>query len=142
MRIRWFPQLATKSHATVARRSSTSLTIYGWGVDQRGRLTGRLSKASLKPKTSVAKRYWGSGFRPNQQLAAGAASAGSRHFKGACEGDSGGPLVLYSGRRSVVVGVTSFGSGKCGSRSPTIFMSIGDYRGWIGSVASHLAAHK
>lgn len=134
--VRSFPRLAAPAQVARAKRSSTRLRLYGWGLDERDRLTGRLERVTLKPRTKAARREWGSGFDPHVQLAAGALKAKARHYSGACEGDSGGPLVMTVRGRPVVVGVTSFGKGRCGVRSPTIFTSVGSYRGWIDAAVA------
>jgi secreted trypsin-like serine protease len=127
-----FPSLATRARARRARAAATRFTLYGWGdVDRTGILTGRLARARMRPRPGKARRVWGSGFDVRRQVAAGALRSRARAYPGACAGDSGGPLVLRVRHRPVLLGVTSFGAGRCGARSPTILTSVGHYRRWI-----------
>lgn len=52
---------------------------------------------------------------------------------GPCSGDSGGPLVLADGPHTVV-GVSSFGSEKCGSGVPAVFTRVTSFLNWIHSI--------
>ena len=52
-----------------------------------------------------------------------------------CGGDSGGPLICNHNDFAVLVGVTSWGSGDCGSEGyPGIYGNIHAYLPWIRSV--------
>ena len=134
-----FPSLATRARARRARSSDTRFTLYGWGdVDRTGILTGRLARARMRPRPGKARRVWGSGFDVRRQVAAGALRSRARAYPGACAGDSGGPLVVSVRHRPVLLGVTSFGAGRCGARSPTILTSVSHYRRWIISEARAL----
>ncbi|PZC84918.1 hypothetical protein B5X24_HaOG200493 [Helicoverpa armigera] len=49
-----------------------------------------------------------------------------------CDGDSGGPLVVTSNNRRILIGVTSFGSGRgCQVGAPAAFARVTSYISWI-----------
>ncbi|XP_070383860.1 trypsin-like isoform X2 [Dermacentor albipictus] len=52
--------------------------------------------------------------------------------KGSCQGDSGGPLTVMSmKRRSVQVGIVSYGKGCGRSNEPGIYVRVDNYMSWI-----------
>nr|AAF71517.1 AiC6 chymotrypsinogen [Agrotis ipsilon] len=52
--------------------------------------------------------------------------------KGVCQGDSGGPLVVNSNGRNILIGVTSFGTGRgCASGDPAAYARVTSYINWI-----------
>ncbi|XP_047028076.1 collagenase-like [Helicoverpa zea] len=52
--------------------------------------------------------------------------------RGTCQGDSGGPLVVTSNNRRILIGVTSFGSGRgCQVGAPSAFARVTSYISWI-----------
>ncbi|XP_037892500.1 uncharacterized protein LOC119639280 [Glossina fuscipes] len=58
--------------------------------------------------------------------------------QGTCSGDSGGPLFVYHPEfrcQFLVVGVTSFGEGNCGTRGvPDVYTKVQLYTDWIQSI--------
>nr|XP_054934400.1 trypsin-like [Dermacentor andersoni] len=55
--------------------------------------------------------------------------------KGSCQGDSGGPLTVMSmNRRSVQVGIVSYGRGCGRSNEPGIYARVDNYVSWIRQV--------
>ncbi len=137
--LRSYPRLASAALATAVRsRRPPALTLYGWGANQNGRLTGNLLAARLVPQTRAAQSAFGVDFRPALMLAAGRFVATTNTYSGACYGDSGGPLVVTSHGVLYVVGVTSFGARGCAVKVPTVFTSVGNYSTWIASARRSL----
>ena len=138
--LRSYPRLASAALAAAIRsRRPPALTLYGWGTNQNGRLTGNLLAARLVPQTRAAQSAFGASFRPALMLAAGRFVATTNTYSGACSGDSGGPLVVTSHGVPYVVGVTSFGSARgCSVKVPTVFTSVGNYSTWIASARRSL----
>lgn len=129
-----YARLGSATMATSVRsRRPPGLTLFGWGNNQNGRLTGNLMSARLVPQTVAAQRIFRSAFRPTLMLAAGRFVAASNTYSGACYGDSGGPLVITAGHVPYVVGVTSFGVNGCNVKAPTVFSSVGNYASWLAS---------
>ncbi|KAK1942338.1 Trypsin 3A1 [Phytophthora citrophthora] len=63
--------------------------------------------------------------------------AGGVAGKDSCTGDSGGPLVLESDTHDVLVGLTRFGPGECGSvGEPGVYARISHVRPWIDSIVT------
>jgi secreted trypsin-like serine protease len=52
----------------------------------------------------------------------------------ACFGDSGGPLADFRGAVARVIGVVSYGPGRCGAGVTTVYSDVGAYRPWIARV--------
>lgn len=53
-------------------------------------------------------------------------------FKSPCNGHSGGPLVFGSGKNKILIGLTSFGSGRgCEKGYPAVFTRVTHYLYWI-----------
>nr|ACR15973.2 serine protease 35 [Mamestra configurata] len=52
--------------------------------------------------------------------------------RGTCQGDSGGPLVVNSNGRNILIGVTSFGTGRgCAIGDPAAYARVTSYISWI-----------
>lgn len=104
-----------------------SFRTLGWGRDQNGKLTGKLSVLKLDNYEAYAKKSYGLIYNTKTMIGAGRFFAAERLYGGACRGDSGGPL--YSGVKGrVLVGVTSFGSAKgCTVYKPTVFVRLSYY---------------
>ncbi|CAL4121835.1 unnamed protein product, partial [Meganyctiphanes norvegica] len=110
-----------------------SLTVVGWGKYSNGNVLN--SPIPLRGDVSVVsvndcqRSYSNSGLNiDDQQLCAGTGGTDS------CRGDSGGPLnfVDIKSGHFYVVGIVSFGSGRCGSRNhPGVYTRIGSYLNWI-----------
>jgi secreted trypsin-like serine protease len=106
-------------------------TIVGWGkttYDQTA-LTEQLQSAV----TVVQGRKWcrrnAPPFYPRSEICAVAPPS---YDTGVCEGDSGGPL-LASGPSGapVEVGIADHVYGKCSTRQPSVFASVGALSSWI-----------
>jgi hypothetical protein len=110
---------------------SPNAILYGWGLNEHGRLSGQLRSTLLFSQTSAARSVFGTDFRSDRMIAAGRYNPATRRYSGGCNGDSGGPLVSYRGRVPYVVGVTSFVYRSCTSKTPTVFTSVGNYDSWL-----------
>jgi transmembrane protease serine 9 len=57
-----------------------------------------------------------------------------------CQGDSGGPLenrlFFYDKLIPFVVGITSFGSSACGSKTPSVYTRVSSYISWIKEIVN------
>lgn len=52
--------------------------------------------------------------------------------KATCRGDSGGPLFRYVGNQAVLVGIVSWGKGRCtGDGQPGVYTSVAHHYSWI-----------
>lgn len=109
-------------------------TMAGWGLDQNGLLTGRLSAINLNDHSAAAARAFKGDYNPRTMIGAGRYFAAEALYGGGCKGDSGGPLYQgLSGSTRVVVGVTSWGAEGCVRYRPTIFT-------WVTYYVSEIAA--
>lgn len=131
-------QLARYAHpasealeAQVRSARPPALTLYGWGLDQRKRVSGRLNAATVRPQITQAKEVYGSAFNSRLTIAAGYYNPRSQAYVGACNGDSGGPLVTRRGNSVFLVGVVSFGKSGCVSQAPTVFTAVGNFASWL-----------
>lgn len=105
-----------------------NFTMAGWGRDQNGLLTGKLSALTLNEHGTAAAKAFKGDYNPRTMIGAGRFFASEALYGGGCQGDSGGPL--YQGRNGstrVVVGVTSWGAEGCVQYKPTIYTWVGYY---------------
>lgn len=108
-----------------ATKSTTSFSIYGWGVDQNGDNPSILQKANLSLQEKAAKKFYRTQFNPVTMIAAGGWNSNERTYSGGCHGDSGGPLVGNYKGKTILLGVTSYVSSKgCDTGSPTVFARV------------------
>ena len=109
------------------------LSVIGFGLQNVG-LSLAPAKALFEAdidevdnQTCTAK-YWGHMFKPCKEICAGL-------VKNVCYGDSGGPLFHVSReRRSVQVGIVSFGGLGCGlghAPKPAVYQRVMGYMDWI-----------
>ncbi|MEP7054890.1 MAG: serine protease [Actinomycetota bacterium] len=142
LNLKSYAQLATPTMAASVRTSSTppTLTLYGWGRNEQGALTGRLNQADLIRQRSLAKSAYPGAFIDGTMLAAGGYNPRTRLSSGGCHGDSGGPLIVHNNGIPYVVGVVSYGEKSCDTGSPTVFTSVGNYSAWIATSRRGLPA--
>jgi secreted trypsin-like serine protease len=118
--------------------AGTAARISGWGTTQAyppnspnpGRISDQLRQATAlvlgSPDDPNCGNY-GSGFRADMMLCAGAPAGGID----ACQGDSGGPLAVPIGPSWFLAGIVSFGSG-CGTAGyPGVYTRVTTYLSWI-----------
>ena len=120
-----FPKLDTSSKS---KANGSASTVFGWGSDQNGEVTGDLRKSSLKFDSTTAASKFGSGFNAKTNIAAGRYIAKEKIYTAACHGDSGGPLVVGGLFNPTVVGVVSYGPAEsCNLKIPTVFSRVSYY---------------
>lgn len=111
----------------------TPATIAGWGRTSYEQVTPTEHLQSAG--TAVQGRKWCKRnappfFASNEICTISPPS----YSTGACEGDSGGPLLVSGpSGEPVEVGVTDHGYGKCSTRHPSVFASVGALSSWIES---------
>lgn len=130
--LRAYAHLGSASLDRAVRSSRPpALGLFGWGDDQRGRLSGQLQSVTVRLEAKEARRDYGTIFTPATMLAAGRWNVRPRAWSGACNGDSGGPLVVRSSGIAFLVGVTAFGGENCAKDGPTVFTDIAAYAATI-----------
>jgi len=121
-------QVAQLAVLASSPRSGNGISyLYGWGADERGRLSTALRTARLVNLDPAGRNEYGRTFTVSTMILAGRWIPALHRFAGACPGDSGGPLVQYAGTRPILVGVVSFGSVRC-DRAPTVFTRVSAFR--------------
>ncbi|XP_026975715.1 chymotrypsinogen B-like [Sagmatias obliquidens] len=102
-------------------------TTTGWGKTRYNALKtpDKLQQATL-PIVSNAdcRKYWGSKIT-DVMICAGASGISS------CMGDSGGPLVCQKDGAWTLVGIVSWGSGRCGPFSPGVYTRVTKFIPWV-----------
>ena len=137
--LKTYPRLDTSSKTGNSRR--TPATIYGWGADQNGEITGDLRKTVVTFQNSSAQRSYGGGFNAKTNLAAGKYIAKERIYTAACSGDSGGPLISGSANSPVIVGIVSYGPAESCNRSlPTVFSRVYYYLNDIATAKKYVTS--
>jgi V8-like Glu-specific endopeptidase len=110
-----------------------AFTLLGWGRDQNGQLTGKLSKLKLTNYEAYTAKTYKSLYNAKTMIGAGRYFASEILYGGACYGDSGGPLYEGTTKR-VIAGVTSWGSAEgCTSYSPSVFVRVSYHVKTLGS---------
>ncbi|KAB5525881.1 hypothetical protein PHYPO_G00145300 [Pangasianodon hypophthalmus] len=102
----------------------------GWGLTQHNapNTPAVLQQASLPLLTNdECKRHWGSKIT-DVMICAGASGASS------CMGDSGGPLVCEKDNAWTLVGIVSWGSGKCNTATPAVYARVSALRYWMDGI--------
>uniref|UniRef100_A0A8C6F0M1 Peptidase S1 domain-containing protein n=1 Tax=Monodon monoceros TaxID=40151 RepID=A0A8C6F0M1_MONMO len=104
-------------------------TTTGWGKTRYNgeslKTPDKLQQATL-PIVSNAdcRKYWGSKIT-DVMICAGASGVSS------CMGDSGGPLVCQKDGAWTLVGIVSWGSGRCGPFSPGVYTRVTKFIPWV-----------
>lgn len=108
--------------------ASSKFQILGWGIDQSKAIAKFLRYANLVDQSGAARKTYGRFFNSATMLSAGRYIPAERLFAGGCNGDSGGPLTSKVGSKTVLVGLTSWGSAQgCDKGKPTIFTKLTYY---------------
>lgn len=127
--LRTYARVATVAQAAAVRsKRPPALTLYGWGKNAAGKVTGALNVVTVSPQTALAKGSYRN-FSPKVQLAAG--KRVGKKFAGLCDGDAGAPLVMKVGRVPVVVGIGIGWDTRGCSVGPSAFTSVGNYAAWV-----------
>ena len=102
--------------------------ILGWGEDQDAKVAKFLRAATLDNQDLAASKVYGRLFNKATMLASGKYIKSERLYAGGCHGDSGGPLTTKLGGKTVLAGLTSWGSASgCDRGKPTIFTRVSYY---------------
>jgi chymotrypsin len=134
-----YPRL--DSSATTGSSTKAKATIFGWGRDQNGEITGDLRKTIVNFQNVSALRSFGRGFNIKTNLAAGTYIAKERIYTAACSGDSGGPLITGTLSKPVISGIVSYGPAEsCNLTIPTVFSRVSYYLGDIATAKNFVAA--
>ncbi|XP_054934898.1 chymotrypsinogen B [Physeter macrocephalus] len=99
----------------------------GWGKTRYNALKtpDKLQQATLPVMSNAdCKQYWGSKIT-DVMICAGASGISS------CMGDSGGPLVCQKDGAWTLVGIVSWGSGRCGPFSPGVYTRVTKFIPWV-----------
>ena len=108
--------------------SASKFQILGWGNDQLKTIAKFLRYANLVDQSGAARKSYGRFFNSTTMLSAGRYIPAERVFAGGCNGDSGGPLTTKLNDKTVLVGLTSWGSAQgCDKGKPTIFTKLTYY---------------
>lgn len=122
------PIAIPKKNEVAKLTSARKFQILGWGNDQLKTIAKFLKFANLVDQSGAAKKTYGRFFNPVTMVSAGRYIPAERVFAGGCNGDSGGPLTTKLGDKTVLVGVTSWGSAQgCDKGKPTIFTKLTYY---------------
>lgn len=120
--------------------TSPRAQVMGWGLEEPGAeddtgTTGafRIGDVRLLDREKCAGdhfdmngirlRGWGAQFSPESMLCAAGVNPDG-HVIDACVGDSGGPLVAVSAAGPLLVGVVSWGAGRCGAPRPGVYSKV------------------
>lgn len=137
----YYPAYATK-HLKLANQNAKFTTgdlfLYGWGNDEKGKITYQLrqAKQQLAKKAAISKYF--KNYNSTTQLATLFFNKSKGAYASACVGDSGGPLVKSIGRNDHLVGIVSYGAAKCNTDAPTVFTKIAEFRNWISTNQAEL----
>jgi secreted trypsin-like serine protease len=129
------PPVALPSSADRRRwKAGRVVSSAGWGRDDFGQIPNRASRVELRVLPgSLCSTLWNAGRREywaGQMLCAYAGRGRST-----CDGDSGGPLFSGSGANARLLGLTSYGSRKCGQLwVPTVYTRVSSLQPWLNNV--------
>ena len=121
--------VALPTSAEIAKvTASKTFRILGWGEDQDANVAKFLRAATLDNQDLAASKVYGRLFNKATMLASGKYIKSERLYAGGCHGDSGGPLTTKIGSKTVLAGLTSWGSASgCDRGKPTIFTRVSYY---------------
>lgn len=112
-----------------------SLVIAGWGITETGKGSKTLRYAEVIALTDEECQAQLRRTRnPDTRLRArpGPAICAFAIGTGACRGESGGPLTLMGDDgRTVQVGISSMGDGRCPPRTPPVYTRVSSHVQWI-----------
>jgi secreted trypsin-like serine protease len=128
------PPVTLGGSDSAALRAGTTATIAGWGEmrDEQRQPTGELQAAV----TVVQSDRWCRHSAPPFYAGAEICTIDTPSYAtGACFGDSGGPLFAPSvpGEAPVEIGVAVHIYGRCSTRRPSVFTSVAQIAGWVGT---------
>ena len=121
--------------------AGATVSAAGWGetTEHAATLPDHLRSVVLKVATKRACGH-GNGKIPGGYFTPSMMCAGNPG-RDTCSGDSGGPLVGTSHGHTVLVGITSFGTGCARAGHPGVYTRVPSIRGWaLGQIARSLPA--
>lgn len=128
--------LQLPNQSVLSTMAKSKLTMYGYGLDERGRAATALRMAVVQDMTQAVLRnpppY---PYDLTNLVPAGGYRPTLKRYAGACTGDSGGPLVLEKGGKAYLVGVASYvfadRNGKCDASFASSFLRVSAKSAWI-----------
>nr|ADT80831.1 serine protease 61 [Mamestra configurata] len=111
--------------------NGATATASGFGhTRDGGSVSETLRHVNLPVITNAVCRQYSNAF--NTHVVASNICVSGAGGRSTCRGDSGGPLTVNSNGRRILVGVTSFGSGRgCAVGSPAVFARVTSFMSWI-----------
>jgi secreted trypsin-like serine protease len=127
----------------LTRTERTKLSMYGYGLDEKGRPASGLRMATVRDMTTaVATNPPPYRYDLDNLIPAGGYRQKLSRYAGACTGDSGGPLVLQEGGRTYLIGVTSYvfanKDGGCDASFASSFLRVSAKSAWIAAAQRKL----
>lgn len=115
--------------------ANSMLDVFGMGEDENGQETFILHTARLQERFSQANGMCGvwdpKSYDNSTMICATRIKTSTTSFD-ACSGDSGGPLTVGAGTGRKLVGVVSWGQGRCGIVDyPGVYVRLSAYSNWI-----------
>lgn len=123
-------QVIPYANKTIGELDNQPGVVSGWGDTNGGSISNDLLYAEMKiERTRVCNAFFKHRYSHNIMCATGKKNGGT------CKGDSGGPFTLKrNGKRDILVGITSFGSGdECTTGKPRAFVRISEFNDFIKS---------
>ncbi|KXN69889.1 putative trypsin-like serine protease precursor [Conidiobolus coronatus NRRL 28638] len=116
----------------VGNKVDTLLTAIGWGSTGSGPAKTILQEVKLPifDFPTCQKDYINANLNmtnADTQLCAGFPEGG----KDTCQGDSGGPLFTIQGKKTILVGLTSYGIGCARPNLPGVYTRVSAVKDWI-----------
>jgi secreted trypsin-like serine protease len=122
-----YAKLPTAAQARAAAAVGKKTRVAGWGsTAPNGSAPSRILRET--DQRVVRKQACANAF-PFYEFASeictrGALIPGTNHRTSSCYGDSGGPLIADTGAGALLVGVVSYGAGRCGVGEPTVYARV------------------
>lgn len=137
-------RVALPTAAVLRQMPSAKLTMFGYGLDEKGRPATGLRMASVRDMSAAVRANPPAyGYDLVNLVPAGGYRPALKRYAGACTGDSGGPLVLQQNGKAYLVGVTSYvfadSKGGCDATFASSFLRVSTKAAWITSAQAKLS---